>query len=145
VQGDILNQNNMKILLSEPIATEGIDILHQCAEVDIKPSLYPEQLQSIIGDYDALIVRSQTKVTSNIIDTGHRLQVIGKAGVGIDNIEVGENIYDTVSLHRALNYLTLPKVLEQWKDHKRKEVCKNVIIRHRQIHLRASRWVGEVS
>jgi len=78
----------MKILVSDQIAAEGIHILQQNAEVDIQPGLLPEQLQSIISDYDALIVRSQTKVTANIIDAAYKLQVIGRAGVGVDNIDV---------------------------------------------------------
>ncbi len=78
----------MKILITDSIAAEGIEILRQYAEVDIRRALKPEQLKSIIGDYDALIVRSQTKVTSDIIETARRLQVIGRAGVGVDNIDV---------------------------------------------------------
>ena len=78
----------MKILVTDPIAAEGIEILRQYTEVDIRQALTPEQLQSIIGNYDALIVRSQTKVTSDIIDAADKLQIIGRAGVGIDNIDV---------------------------------------------------------
>jgi len=78
----------MKILITDPIAAEGVEILRQHAEVDIRQALKPEQLPSIIGNYDALIVRSQTRVTSNIIDAADRLQVIGRAGVGVDNIDV---------------------------------------------------------
>jgi len=78
----------MKILITDPIADEGIKILRQYAEVDIRQALTPEQLQSVIGNYDALIVRSQTKVTANIIEAAGKLQVIGRAGVGVDNIDV---------------------------------------------------------
>jgi len=78
----------MKILVTDPIATEGIDILRQYADVDIQPAITPKQLQSIIGRYEALIVRSQTKVTRSIIDAAANLQVIGRAGVGVDNIDV---------------------------------------------------------
>jgi len=78
----------MKVLITDQIATEGINILQQDAEVDIQQGLSPEQLQSIIGSYDALIVRSQTKVTASIVDAGDRLHVIGRAGVGVDNIDV---------------------------------------------------------
>jgi len=78
----------MKILVADPIAEEGIQILRSCAQVDIKTKLQPEQLKAIIGDYDALIVRSQTKVTAEIIEAGNKLKVIGRAGVGIDNIDV---------------------------------------------------------
>ena len=78
----------MKVLVTDPIAPEGIEILRQYTEVDIRQALTPEQLQSIIGNYDALIVRSQTEVTSDIIDAADKLQIIGRAGVGIDNIDV---------------------------------------------------------
>lgn len=78
----------MKIIITDPIASEGIEILQQYADVDVQPDLTPEQLQSIIGRYEALIVRSQTKVTSRIIDAADNLQIIGRAGVGVDNIDV---------------------------------------------------------
>ena len=79
----------MKILVTDPIATAGVNILQQYAGVDVEQSPTPEQLQSIIGHYEALIVRSQTKVTANIIDAAGKLRVIGRAGVGVDNIDVG--------------------------------------------------------
>ncbi|MGQ9546271.1 MAG: phosphoglycerate dehydrogenase [Dehalococcoidia bacterium] len=78
----------MKILVADSIAEEGIQVLRACAQVDVKTKLQPEQLKAIIGDYDALIVRSQTKVTADIIGAGKKLKVIGRAGVGIDNIDV---------------------------------------------------------
>ncbi len=78
----------MKILVTDSIALQGIDILRQHAEVDVKKGIAPAGLQSIIGDYDALVVRSQTKVTSDIIEAAEKLQVIGRAGVGVDNIDV---------------------------------------------------------
>jgi len=78
----------MKVLITDQIAAAGVDILRQYADVDIRQALTPEQLQSIIGHYEALIVRSQTKVTSSIINAADKLQVIGRAGVGVDNIDV---------------------------------------------------------
>lgn len=66
----------MKIIITDSIAREGIEILQQYADVDVQPDLTPEQLQSIIGRYDALIVRSQTKVTSRIIDAADNLAVM---------------------------------------------------------------------
>jgi len=80
----------MKVLVADPISNEGIDILRNYAQVDIKPGLKPEELISTIGDYEALIVRSQTKVPAKVIEAGKRLQVIARAGVGIDNIDVEE-------------------------------------------------------
>jgi len=80
----------MKVLVADLISNEGIDILRSYAQVDIKPGLKPEELISIIGDYEALIVRSQTKVSAKVIEAGQKLQVIARAGVGVDNIDVEE-------------------------------------------------------
>jgi len=80
----------MKVLVTDPISNVGIDILRSYAQVDIKPGLKPEELISTIGDYEALIVRSQTKVSAKVIEAGKRLQVIARAGVGVDNIDVEE-------------------------------------------------------
>jgi D-3-phosphoglycerate dehydrogenase len=80
----------MKVLIADPISEEGIDILRGHAEVDVKTGLKPEELISTIGDYEALIVRSQTKVSAEVIRAGKKLQVIARAGVGVDNIDVDE-------------------------------------------------------
>ena len=80
----------MKVLIAEPVSEEGIDILRRHAQVDVKPGLKPEELISLIGDYEALVVRSQTKVTTEVIAAGKKLQVIGRAGVGVDNVDVEE-------------------------------------------------------
>jgi D-3-phosphoglycerate dehydrogenase len=80
----------MKVLIAEPVSEEGIDILRRHAQVDVKPELKPEELIFIIGDYEALVVRSQTKVTAEVIAAGKKLQVIGRAGVGVDNVDVEE-------------------------------------------------------
>ncbi|GAH70630.1 unnamed protein product [marine sediment metagenome] len=78
----------MKVLIAEPISDEGIDILRSYTQVDVKLGLKPEELISIIGDYEALIVRSQTQVSAKVMDAGKKLQVIARAGVGVDNIDV---------------------------------------------------------
>ena len=80
----------MKVLVSDPLSEVGIDMLRPHAQVDVKTGLKPEELISIIGDYEALVVRSQTKVTAEVIEAGKRLQVIGRAGVGVDNIDVDQ-------------------------------------------------------
>jgi D-3-phosphoglycerate dehydrogenase len=77
-----------KVLVADSIAEEGIQVLSSHAQVDVKIKLDPSQLKAIIGDYDALIVRSQTKVGAEVIESGKKLKVIGRAGVGIDNIDV---------------------------------------------------------
>lgn len=78
----------MKILVADPVAEEGLEALRTQAEVDVKLGLKPEELKSIIGDYEALIVRSETCATADIIQAGSKLQVIARAGVGLDNIDI---------------------------------------------------------
>ncbi|MBL7209850.1 MAG: phosphoglycerate dehydrogenase, partial [Dehalococcoidia bacterium] len=78
----------MKVLVADPVAEEGIEALRAQAEVDVKLNLKPEELKSIIGDYEALVVRSETRATADIIEAGRKLQVIARAGVGLDNIDV---------------------------------------------------------
>ncbi|MFH1782146.1 MAG: phosphoglycerate dehydrogenase [Candidatus Omnitrophota bacterium] len=79
-----------KILISDSLAQEGIDILKKVKEfqVDVKLKLKPEELKSLIKDYDALLVRSETKATKEIIDSADKLKVIGRAGVGLDNVDL---------------------------------------------------------
>jgi len=77
-----------KILVADAIADEGVKALSSEALVDVKLKLRPEELASIIGDYDALVVRSETKVTAEIIKAGKMLQVVGRAGVGVENIDL---------------------------------------------------------
>lgn len=77
-----------KVLVSDPIDQVGIDILSQVATVDIKIGLPPEELVRIIGEYDALMIRSGTQVTKDIIEAGTQLKIIGRAGVGVDNVDV---------------------------------------------------------
>jgi len=80
----------MRVLIADPVGEEGIGILRSYVEVDTRSDLKPEELISIIGDYEALVVRSQTQVTAKVIEAGKKLQVIGRAGVGVDNIDVEE-------------------------------------------------------
>ncbi|MEQ8958623.1 MAG: phosphoglycerate dehydrogenase [Coleofasciculus sp. C2-GNP5-27] len=77
-----------KVLVSDPIDQAGIDILSQVAQVDVKTTLSPEELVSIIPDYDAIMIRSGTRVTKEIIEAGKQLKIIGRAGVGVDNVDV---------------------------------------------------------
>lgn len=77
-----------RILVTEKIAAEGLDVLRQAAEVDVRLDLDKAALLEIVGGYDALVVRSATKVTAEVIEAGARLRVIGRAGTGVDNIDV---------------------------------------------------------
>lgn len=79
-----------KVLVSDPISDMGIQSLYDAPDVtvDKKTGLSEEELVSIIGEYDALLVRSQTTVTKKIMEAASRLKVIGRAGVGVDNIDL---------------------------------------------------------
>ena len=78
----------MRILVAEPIAEEGIAQLREHHEVDVQLGRTPEELAAIIGEYDALVVRSQVDVDAKLIAAGKRLTVIGRAGVGVDNVDL---------------------------------------------------------
>jgi D-3-phosphoglycerate dehydrogenase len=78
----------MKVLVSDQISELGVARLREKALVDVKTDLTPEQLVSIIPEYDALVVRSSTKVTRQVLEAGTSLKVVGRAGVGVDNIDV---------------------------------------------------------
>jgi D-3-phosphoglycerate dehydrogenase len=79
----------MKILIADEISERGVSILKNSGHtVDIKTGLKEDELVAIIGDYDALIVRSAAKVTRKIIEASKKLRVIGRAGVGVDNIDL---------------------------------------------------------
>ncbi|HWC46190.1 MAG TPA: phosphoglycerate dehydrogenase, partial [Casimicrobiaceae bacterium] len=73
----------MKILIREPIADAGLELLRASFDVVVDTE---SPLEEIVGDYDALVVRSATKVTAEIIARADRLKVIGRAGVGVDNV-----------------------------------------------------------
>jgi D-3-phosphoglycerate dehydrogenase / 2-oxoglutarate reductase len=78
-----------KILVSDSLDKEGLDILKQSGfPVDDRSDLTEDQLCAIIGDYDCLIIRSGTKVTKKVLDAGKKLRVVGRAGVGVDNVDV---------------------------------------------------------
>ncbi|NQZ62681.1 MAG: phosphoglycerate dehydrogenase, partial [Crocosphaera sp.] len=77
-----------KVLVSDPIDQVGVEILSQVAQVDVKTGLPPEELVKIIPEYDAMMLRSGTRVTKEIIEAATQLKIIGRAGVGVDNIDV---------------------------------------------------------
>lgn len=77
-----------RILVADPIAEEGVTLLKGFAAVEERHGLSAAELAGIIGAYDALVVRSETKVTAEILVAGTRLRVVARAGVGVDNIDV---------------------------------------------------------
>jgi D-3-phosphoglycerate dehydrogenase len=81
---------NFRVLLSDQLAPQGIEVLagYPQLKVDIKTGLKPAELAAIIAPYDALVIRSSTKVTREIIERAGALKVIGRAGVGVDNVDL---------------------------------------------------------
>ena len=78
-----------KILVADPIAAEGVARLVSAGhEVDVKRASSEDELAAIVGEYDALVVRSETRVTARVIESATRMLGIGRAGVGVDNIDV---------------------------------------------------------
>jgi D-3-phosphoglycerate dehydrogenase / 2-oxoglutarate reductase len=80
----------MKVLVSDNLGDIGIRIFEAAdgIEVDVKTGLSPEELKAIIGQYDALVIRSATKVTADLIAAADRLKVVGRAGIGLDNVDI---------------------------------------------------------
>lgn len=78
-----------RVLVAEPISEAGVAMLEEGGvEVDVRTDLDQAALTKTIEDYDGLIVRSATKVDGKVIEAGDRLKVIGRAGVGVDNVDV---------------------------------------------------------
>ena len=80
----------MKVLVSDPLSQKGLEVLEQAKglEYDLKTGLTPEELKKVIQEYDAIIIRSETKLKADIIEAGNRLRVIGRAGIGLDNVDI---------------------------------------------------------
>jgi D-3-phosphoglycerate dehydrogenase len=80
----------MKVLVSDNLGQAGIRMLQEedGIDVDVKTELTPDKLKSVIGEYDALIIRSATKVTEDLLGAATRLKVVGRAGIGLDNVNI---------------------------------------------------------
>jgi len=79
-----------KVLVSDPLSNKGLEILGEAKNLkyDLKPGLTPEELKKILPEYDGIIIRSETKLKGDIIEAGARLRVIGRAGIGLDNVDL---------------------------------------------------------
>ncbi|GME23593.1 hypothetical protein GTA08_BOTSDO11986 [Neofusicoccum parvum] len=77
-----------KVLIPEKVSPDGLALLQENFEVHERKGLSPEQLKEIIPDYEALIVRSETKVTADLLSAATKLKVVARAGVGVDNVDV---------------------------------------------------------
>ncbi|MCA9936102.1 MAG: hydroxyacid dehydrogenase [Ardenticatenaceae bacterium] len=80
-------QPQPRILICDPIAAEGVALLREFADVDISPNLSSTELLAVIGSYEAMIVRSATRVSRAVIEQAQKLKVIGRAGSGLDTID----------------------------------------------------------
>ncbi len=78
----------LRVLVADPVAPAGVEFLRRGAETDVATGLAPEELVARIADYDALVVRSETRVTEAVLEAGKRLKIVARAGVGVDNIDV---------------------------------------------------------
>jgi D-3-phosphoglycerate dehydrogenase len=80
----------MKVLVSDNLGQIGIQMLEEAEgiEVDVKTGLAPEEIKKIIGPYDGLVIRSATKVTEDLLDAAPNLKVVGRAGIGLDNVDI---------------------------------------------------------
>ena len=77
-----------KVLISDGLSDKGIAILSSAAQVDNKPDISADDLLKVAGEYDAMVVRGRTKVTPAVFEAAKRLRVVGRAGVGVDNIDL---------------------------------------------------------
>ncbi|MBA3331805.1 MAG: phosphoglycerate dehydrogenase, partial [Actinobacteria bacterium] len=80
-----MSSGRARVLVREPIAERGIELLRRQFDVDVD---FDSELSERIGDYDAILIRSATKLTRELLERAHRLKVIGRAGVGVDNVDV---------------------------------------------------------
>ena len=78
-----------RVLVADELSPEGVEILRRAGlQVDVKVGMKAEELERVVGDYDALAVRSATKVTARVLERATRLKVVGRAGVGVDNVDL---------------------------------------------------------
>jgi D-3-phosphoglycerate dehydrogenase len=78
----------MKVLVSDNLSEEGVKILKDAGlTVDVKTGMKPEELKSVIGEYNGIVIRSATKLTADVLDAAENLKVIGRAGSGLDNVD----------------------------------------------------------
>ena len=80
----------IKVLVSDSLAPQGVEVLAQAAGLEVieRPGASPDELLELIGDIDGLVIRSGTKVTADVIARADNLKVIGRAGIGVDNVDV---------------------------------------------------------
>jgi D-3-phosphoglycerate dehydrogenase len=89
VDGEGIMRNQVRVLVCDPINPSGLAKLRNADfRVDVKPTITVDELMKIVSDYHVLIVRSRTKITNDILGAGKQLKIVGRAGAGLDNIDV---------------------------------------------------------
>ena len=78
----------MRVLVTEPLSEQGLDLLRQDFQVDVRTDLAKGDLAAEIGPYDALIIRSATEVSPQVLEAAVTLKVVARAGIGLDNVDV---------------------------------------------------------
>ncbi|MEJ2708833.1 MAG: hydroxyacid dehydrogenase [Anaerolineales bacterium] len=96
-----------KILLTDSLAENGLSILQPQAQVDDRNGIEAQELLQVAGDYDAMIVRGRTKVSAQVFEVAKRLKVVGRAGVGVDNIDLAAANAHQVTVVNAPTSTTL--------------------------------------
>lgn len=78
-----------RVLISDELSDKAVEIFQSRGiQVDVKVGLKPDELKAIIGDYDGLAIRSNTKVTKDVLSAAKKLKIIGRAGIGVDNVDI---------------------------------------------------------
>ncbi|MFI5331406.1 MAG: NAD(P)-dependent oxidoreductase, partial [Desulfobaccales bacterium] len=82
----------MKVLISDNLHEAGVAVLEAQPNIEVinRPGMKPDELQEVIKDVDALVIRSATKVTAELLNAAPRLKVVGRAGTGLDNVDIPE-------------------------------------------------------
>lgn len=92
-----------KVLITDGLSDKGIAILSSAAQVDNKPDISADDLLKTVGEYDAMVVRGRTKVTPAVFEAAKKLRVVGRAGVGVDNIDL------TAARNKGVTVVNAPK------------------------------------
>ncbi len=89
IPAEFQNSGGVRVLIADDLSPMAVKIFEQAGvQVDVKVGLSPKQLMDSIGDYDGLAIRSSTKVTAEVLDKARRLRVVGRAGIGVDNVDI---------------------------------------------------------
>ena len=82
--------SNVRVLVSDKLAEAGLNVLREASDVELeyRPGMSEDELCEIIGEYDGLIIRSGTTVTPRVIEAAEKLRVVGRAGIGVDNVDI---------------------------------------------------------